>query len=275
LQETTEVENFPGYPHGVLGPELVLDLRTQAERFGARYASDNATRVELAREAANAHCIRVDDREYRARALILAMGARPRTLGVPGEEALRGRGIAFCAVCDAPLFAGRRTLVVGGGDSAMEEALGLARHAAAVTLVHRRDQFRASPIMLQRVRETTGVTVLTPYTVEAFVPGADGTLAAARLRHVDGAQIRELAIDGAFIAIGHAPQSDLVRGCVDLDPQGYVVTRAGSTETNVPGVFACGDLVDHRYRQAVTAAASGCQAALDAQRYLERAGPST
>ncbi len=274
LQETTEVENFPGYPHGVLGPELIQDLRAQAERFGARYARETATRIELARDEHGVHRIWTDERAYRAQALILAMGARPRTLGVPGEEALRGRGIAFCAVCDAPLFAGRRTLVVGGGDSAMEEVLGLVRHAAAVTLVHRRDHFRASPIMLQRVRERAGVTVLTPYTVEAFVPGADGTLAAARLRRADGAEMRELAVDGAFIAVGHDPQSDLVRGCVELDPQGYVVTRADSTETSGRGVFACGDLVDGRYRQAVTAAASGCQAALDAQRYLELLGAS-
>jgi thioredoxin reductase (NADPH) len=274
LQETTEVENFPGYPHGVLGPELIQDLRAQAERFGARYASESALRVELARDERGVHQLWTDEGAYRAHALILAMGARPRTLGVPGEDALRGRGIAFCAVCDAPLFAGRRTLVVGGGDAAMEEALGLARHAAAVTLVHRRDHFRASPIMLQRVREKTGVAVLTPYTVEAFLPGADGTLAAARLRRSDGEELRELAIDGAFVAIGHEPQSDLVREHVALDPQGYVVTRSGCTETSVPGVFACGDLVDRRYRQAVTAAASGCQAALDAQRYLEQAGAS-
>jgi len=274
LQETTEVENFPGYPRGVLGPELIGDLRTQAGRFGARYASDDATRLELAPGEGGVHRIWVGDVEYRARAVVLAMGARPRTLGVPGEEALRGRGIAFCAVCDAPLFAGRRTLVVGGGDSALEEALGLARHAATVTLVHRRELFRASPIMLQRVRETAGVAVLTPYAVESFLAGADGRLAAARLRRTDGDAVRELPVEGAFIAIGHEPQSDLVRGHVGVTPAGYVVTREGSTGTTVPGVFACGDLVDHRYRQAVTAAGSGCQAALDAQRYLERLGAS-
>jgi thioredoxin reductase (NADPH) len=167
------------------------------------------------------------------------------------------------------LFAGRRTLVVGGGDSAMEEALGLARHADAVTLVHRRTRFRASPIMLQRVHEARNVTVLTPYAVDAFVAGADGHLAAARLRRTDGDEVRDLAIDGAFIAIGHAPQSDLVRGHVELDADGYVVTQADSSATNVPGVFACGDLIDGRYRQAVTAAGSGCQAALDVQRYLD------
>ncbi len=272
LGETTEVENFPGYPRGVLGPQLITDLRDQAARFGARYARDDVTRLQL--DASGVHLVRVGDATYRARTLILAMGARPKTLGVPGEDSLRGRGIAFCAVCDAPLFAGRRTLVVGGGDSAIEEALGLARHAASVMLVHRREHFRAAPIMVERVREAKGVTVLTPYAVEEFLPGADGNLAVARLRHVGSGEIRELCVDGAFIAIGHSPRSDLVRGHVELDAEGYVATRAGSTETSVPGVFGCGDLVDHRYRQAVTAAGSGCQAALDAQRHLERLGAS-
>jgi len=272
LQETTEVENFPGYRDGVLGPELILDLRGQAERFGARYVRGVVTRVELAREASGEHEVWVDDERYRSRTIVLAMGARPKTLGVPGEEEMRGRGIAFCAVCDAPLFAGRRTLVVGGGDSAMEEALGLARHAARVTLVHRRDRFRASPIMLQRVRENPAIELLTPYVVESFVAGADGNLTAARLRRCDGGDAREIAVEGAFIAVGHAPQSALVRGKLEIDADGYLVTRAGTTETSAPGVFACGDLVDRRYRQAVTAAGSGCCAALDAQRYLERLG---
>lgn len=270
LQETTEVENFPGYREGVLGPELIVDLRAQAERFGARYASGAVTRVELARAPGGDHVIWMGSERYRSRTLVLAMGARPRKLGVPGEDELRGRGIAFCAVCDAPLFAGRRTLVVGGGDSAMEEALGLARHAASVTLVHRRDRFRASPIMLERVRENPTIELLTPYVVEAFVAGEGGSLAVARLRRSDGGGIRELRVDGAFIAVGHEPQSTILRGQIDLDADGYVVARAGTTETSAPGVFACGDLVDRRYRQAVTAAGSGCQAALDAQRYLER-----
>jgi thioredoxin reductase (NADPH) len=273
LGETTEVENFPGYPRGVLGPQLIADLRDQAARFGARYARDDVTRLQL--DASGVHLVGIGDATVRARTLILAMGARPKTLGVAGEDSLRGRGIAFCAVCDAPLFAGRRTLVVGGGDSAIEEALGLARHAASVTLVHRGERFRAAPIMMERVREAKGVTVLTAYAVEEFLPGADGNLAVARLRHVGSGEIRDLPVEGAFIAIGHAPRSDLVRGHVDLDAEGYVVTRVGSTETSVAGVFACGDLVDHRYRQAVTAAGSGCQAALDAQRHLERSGGSS
>ena len=268
LQEATEVENFPGYPRGVLGPELIMDLRSQAARFGARYIGDNATRVQLAHDTPGVHQVWVGDSEYRARALILAMGAHPRRLGVPGEAQLQGRGIAFCAVCDAPLFRGRRVLVVGGGDAAMEEALGLVRHNADVTVVHRRNQFRASPIMLQRVQEAQ-VKMLTPYVVEGFRPGADGNLAAVRLRGVGSDDSRELAVDGAFIAIGQVPQSDLVDGQLALDSEGYVLTQAGSTATTATGVFACGHLIDRQYRQAVTAAASGCQAALDAQRYLE------
>jgi thioredoxin reductase (NADPH) len=272
LQETTEVENFPGYRDGVLGPELIMDLRGQAERFGARYTGGEVTRIELARESGAEHVVWVGDERHRARTLVLAMGARPKKLGVPGEEALRGRGIAFCAVCDAPLFTGRRTLVIGGGDSAMEEALGLARHAASVTLVHRRERFSASPIMLQRVRENPTIDLLTSYVVEKFVAGDDGNLVLARLRPSHGGEAREIRVDGAFIAVGHAPQSAVLGGQVELDVDGYVVTRPGTAETGVPGVFACGDLVDRRYRQAVTAAASGCQAALDAQRYLERLG---
>jgi thioredoxin reductase (NADPH) len=197
------------------------------------------------------------------------MGARPRRLGIPGEEALRGRGVAFCAVCDAPLFAGKDTLVIGGGDSAMEEALGLARHARHVTILHRSASFRASPILLERVRGDDRIEILTPFVVEALLPGETGSLARARLRHAESGAVRELAVEGAFVAIGHLPQSDLVRTQVETDADGYVVCQSGSRQTSAAGVFACGDLVDARYRQAVTAAGSGCQAALDAQRWLD------
>jgi thioredoxin reductase (NADPH) len=272
LQETTDVENFPGYPKGVLGPQLARDLRDQAERFGARYLGGDVESFELARSRGGEHRLRVGDLALRARSVILAMGARPKTLGIPGEEQLRNRGVAWCAVCDAPLFAGLDTLVVGGGDSAMEEALGLARHARSVTLVHRRESFRASPIMLERVRRAERVEILTPWVVEAFLPGENGTLARARLRRADGGARRELAVRGAFVAIGHRPQSEPVRGQVETDAEGYVRCSAASRETSLPGVFACGDLVDARYRQAVTASASGCEAALDAQRYLDAVG---
>lgn len=269
LQETTDVENFPGHPRGIAGPQLASDLRAQAARFGARYLGDDATRIDLATTPGKDHRVRVGDVELRAKSLILAMGAKPKRLGVPGEEELRNRGVAFCAVCDAPLFAGKDTLVVGGGDSAMEEAIGLARHARRVTLVHRRESFRASPVLVDRVRGDARIEILTPFAVVAFLPGADGHLATARLRSAADGEVRDLPVQGAFIAIGHQPLSDLVRGQVETDASGYVRCRGGTRETSIAGVFACGDLVDARYRQAVTASASGCEAALDAQRYLD------
>jgi thioredoxin reductase (NADPH) len=210
------------------------------------------------------------DRAIAARAVILAMGAAPKKLGVPGEEELGGgRGVAYCAVCEAPLYAGKDTVVVGGGDSAMEEALGLARHARSVVLVHRRTAFRASPILRERVLSSEKIRVLAPFVVEAFEAGPGGKLAKAHLRHVEDGTTQELATEGAFVAVGHEPRSSLVRGLVDLDARGYVLCRPGTRETSAPGVFACGDLVDSRYRQAVTAAGSGCEAALDAQRWLD------
>ena len=272
LRETADVENFPGYPSGVLGPQLASDLREQAERFGTRYVTDEVEEMALSTEPGGEHRVRAGDLVLRATTVILAMGAKPRTLGIPGEEELRNKGVAWCAVCDAPLFAGKDTLVIGGGDSAMEEALGLARHARHVTVVNRRESFRASPIMIDRVRRAAGVEIMTPWIVEAFLAGGDGTLARVRMRRSgDGAE-RELAVQGAFIAIGHRPQSDRVRGQVATDAEGYVLCRSGTRETSLPGVFACGDLVDARYRQAVTAAGSGCEAALDAQRYLDVIG---
>jgi thioredoxin reductase (NADPH) len=269
LQSTDLVENFPGYPKGVTGPQLMADLREQAERFGTRFLTQQVDRVELASTAGSPHRLWAGEREISSRSVILAMGAAPRTLGVPGEQELGGgRGVAYCAVCEAPLFAGRDTVVIGGGDSAMEEALGLARHARSVVLVHRRSELAASPIMRRRVLDSGKIRLLTPYVVEAFVAGADGKLARTRVRHVESGATEELATEGAFVAIGHTPRSALVRGAVDTDARGHVTCR-GSRETSAPGVFACGDLVDSRYRQAVTAAGSGCEAALDAQRYLE------
>jgi len=274
LQGTDVVENFPGYPKGVLGPQLMADLREQAERFGTRFLIREVDRIELANAPGAPHRLWAAGREISARAVILATGASPRVLGVPGEAELGGgRGVAYCAVCEAPLYAGRATIVIGGGDSAMEEALGLARHARSVVLVHRRSQFAASPIMRRRVLESGRIRVLAPYVVEAFLAGPDGKLARTRVRNVDDGSIEELAAEGAFVAIGHTPRSTLVSAAVETDARGYVTCRRdserGTRETSVPGVFACGDLVDSRYRQAVTAAASGCEAALDAARYLE------
>jgi thioredoxin reductase (NADPH) len=268
LQQTTDVENYPGYPDGVMGPEMMQDLRRQAERFGARLLTDQATRLELTREPGGIHRVWVGDDEYRARSVVLAMGAEHKKLEVPGEEELAGRGISYCATCDAAFFKGHQTLIVGGGDSAMEEAIFLAKFADKVTIVHRRDEFRASKIMLERAREVDNIEFLTPYVVEEFAASDGGALGRARLRNVDTGDERDIELTGAFIAIGHEPQSELVAGQVETDDNGYVLTDGRSTRTSLPGVFAAGDVVDHTYRQAVTAAGTGCMAALDAEWYL-------
>jgi len=269
LQQTTDVENYPGFTEGIMGPELMQTMRDQAERFGARYLTDNATRVEPAADEGGLHTVWVDDQAYRARTVILAMGAEHKKLGAPGEEELaNGRGVSYCATCDAAFFKERETIVVGGGDSAMEEAIFLAKFSSKITIVHRRDEFRASPIMVDRAKATENIEMLTPYVVEEFLPGDDGALGSARVRNVETGETRELPISGAFVAIGHEPQSDVVRDIVATDPDGYVTVDGRSTRTSVPGIFAAGDLVDHTYRQAVTAAGSGCQAALDAEWYL-------
>ncbi len=268
LQQTTDVENYPGFPEGIEGPELMQRFRDQAERFGTRFITDQATRVELSDEAGGVHTVWVGKDAYRARTVILAMGAEHKKLAVRGEEELSGRGVSYCATCDAAFFKDKPTMIVGGGDSAMEEAIFLAKFASKVVIVHRRDEFRASKIMLERARSTDNIDWLTPYTVDELVAGENGGLALARLRNVADGETHEVEISGAFIAIGHEPQSQLVEGLVDLDDEGYVVTEGRSTRTRKPGVFAAGDLVDHTYRQAVTAAGSGTQAALDAEWYL-------
>ncbi len=267
LQQTTDVENYPGFPDGIMGPELMQHFRDQAARFGARLETDDVTSVELSPEGA-LHKVSVGETSYLARSVILAMGAQHRKLGVPGEAELGGRGVSYCATCDAAFFKDAPTIIVGGGDSAMEEAMFLAKFASKVVIVHRRDEFRASKIMLERARAIPNVEWLTPYVVEEFVGGDNGSLTRARLRNSVEESTKELEISGAFIAVGHEPQSQLVHGQVETDPAGYVMTKGRSTLTSVPGVFAAGDLVDHTYRQAVTAAGSGCQAALDAEWYL-------
>jgi thioredoxin reductase (NADPH) len=272
LQQTTDVENYPGFPEGIMGPELMGHLRAQAERFGARLETDQAERVQLASGSDPAHpgvhSVWVGDTEHRARTVILAMGAEHKRLGVPGEEELSGRGVSYCATCDAAFFKDAPTIIVGGGDSAMEEAIFLSKFAAKVAIVHRRPEFRASKIMLERARARENIEFLTPYTIKAFEPCETGALGHAVLLNTDTGEEREQVISGAFIAIGHEPQSELVRSQIDVDENGYVITEGRSTRTNRPGVFAAGDLVDHTYRQAVTAAGSGCQAALDAEWYL-------
>jgi thioredoxin reductase (NADPH) len=272
LQQTTDVENYPGFPAGIMGPELMQQMRDQAERFGARLETDEATSVELSSDG-GPHRVYVGDQEHLTRTVILAMGAQHRKLGVDGEELLSGRGVSYCATCDAAFFRGAPTIIVGGGDSAMEEAMFLSKFASKVAIVNRRDEFRASKIMLERARSIDNIEWLTPYVVDEFIAGDGGSLERARLRHTTDGSIREIEIGGAFIAVGHEPQSQLVAGQVVLDPSGYVVTEGRSTLTSLPGVFAAGDLVDHTYRQAITAAGSGCQAALDAEWYL-RDNPS-
>jgi thioredoxin reductase (NADPH) len=267
LQQTTDVENYPGFPKGIMGPELMQNFRDQAERFGARLETDDVTEVELSTDG-GVHKVMVGDDVHLARTVILAMGAQHRKLGIPGEEELGGRGVSYCATCDAAFYRDHPTLIVGGGDSAMEEAMFLAKFARRVAIVHRRDEFRASKIMLERARKLPNIDWLTPFAVEEFAAENGSALSVARLRNTVDGSTRDLEVTGAFIAIGHVPQSQIVQGQVETDPEGYVITQGKSTLTNLAGVFAAGDLVDHTYRQAVTAAGSGCQAALDAEWYL-------
>jgi thioredoxin reductase (NADPH) len=272
LQTTTDVENYPGYRDGVMGPDMMQEFRDQAERFGTRFITEDATRVDLSRDG-GIHLVEVRDRELPAKTVILAMGADPKKLGVDGEEELAAKGVSYCATCDAVFFRDEETLVVGGGDTAMEDATFVSKFASKVTVVHRRDQFRASAIMVDRARKIDNIELLTPYVVDRFEAGDDGSLARAVVQSTSDGDERELPVSGAFVAIGHRPNSALVEGQVELDDGGYVVVEEGSTRTGVPGVFATGDVVDHTYRQAVTAAGTGCMGALDAEWYLRDTPP--
>jgi thioredoxin reductase (NADPH) len=272
LQNTTDVENYPGFPEGIMGPELMSRFRAQAERFGARFVTDDAERVELS--DGGIQRIWVGDDEHRARAVILAMGAQPKRLGVPGEVELGGRGVSTCGVCDGAFFKDREVIVVGGGDSAMEDSIFVAKYASKLTIVHRREEFRASQIMLDRALQTPNIELKTPYEPEEFIADEEGKLERVRLRHAGTGGTEEIEVGGAFVAIGHTPGSRLVEGQVDLHDNGYVKTAYPSTRTNLGGVFAVGDLVDHTYRQAVTAAGSGCKGALDAEWYLRDTPPT-
>ena len=268
LQQTTDVENYPGYPQGVMGPQMMQDLRDQAERFGTRFITDDATKIELSSEEGGTHVVTVGGEEIRTRSVILAMGAEPKKLGVPGEEELAARGISYCATCDAAFFRDADTIVVGGGDTAMEDATFLSKFAGKVSIVHRRPEFRASAIMLDRARDSENIDLVTPYVVQRFEPGENGALGRAVLENVEDGSTKEIPVTGAFVAIGHEPNSHLVRDQVETDDEGYVLVDGRSTRTKLPGVFAAGDLTDRVYRQAVTAAGTGCMAALDAEAYL-------
>ena len=249
LQQTTDVENYPGFPEGIMGPDMMQKFRDQAERFGTRFITDNVTKFEPG-ENGEPHTVWVEDDEYKARTVILAMGAEHKKLGVPGEDELGGRGVSYCATCDAAFYKDRTTIIVGGGDSAMEEAIFLAKFSSKVTIVNRRDEFRASKIMLERAQKTENIEFLTPYVVKAFLAGEKGQLDRADLINTETGEELVLPMAGAFIAIGHEPQSEIVDGLIEVDDDGYVKVDGRSTRTNIPGVFAAGDLVDHTYRQA-------------------------
>jgi thioredoxin reductase (NADPH) len=264
LMITSDVENYPGYADGIMGPEMMQDFRRQAERFGAEYLTDDVTRVEFGE-----HPLRVwvGDQEFSAESVIVATGASARQLGLESERSLQGRGVSYCAVCDAAFFRDREVVVVGGGDSAMEEAIFLTKFATKVSLVHRRSDFRASQIMIDRAAANEKIEFVTPAVVEEVL-GEGGQTTGVRIRDLDTGAARELSAQGVFVAIGHDPNTKLFLDQLDHDEAGYLVTKPGSTATNVEGVFAAGDVVDHTYRQAVTAAGSGAMAALDAERWL-------
>ena len=267
LMITSDVENYPGYADGVMGPEMMAEFRRQAERFGAEFVTDDVTRVDFSERPFG---IWVEQEEYRARAVIIATGASARWLGLPGEQQFQGRGVSACATCDGAFFKEKELIVVGGGDSAMEEANFLTRFATKVTVVHRRDEFRASQIMLDRARANDKIEFVTNAVIDEIL--GDGKVQAVRLHNVETDETWEQPVDGVFVAIGHDPNTKLFVDQLDHDDAGYLVTKPGSTETNVHGVFAAGDVQDHVYRQAVTSASSGCMAALDAQKFLESRG---
>jgi thioredoxin reductase (NADPH) len=263
LMITSDVENYPGYPEGVLGPEMMAEFRRQAERFGSEFITDDVTRVDFSERP---YSVFVGDDEYRAESIIVATGATARQLGLPSEQRLQGKGVTYCAVCDAAFWRDVPVAVIGGGDSAMEEAIFLTKFASKVTVVHRRDEFRASPIMFDRARANDKIEFVTNAVVEEVL--GDPAMTGLRLRSTTTDETFDLDAKAVFIAIGHDPNTKLFLDWLDHDEAGYLVTKPGMTGTNIAGVFAAGDVQDHVYRQAVTAAGSGCMAALDAERFL-------
>ena len=265
LMITSEVENYPGYRDGVMGPEMMAQFRAQAARFGTEFLTDDVTRIDLSERPFKVY---VGDDEYLAATVIVATGATARQLGLQSERDLHGRGVTYCATCDGAFYRERDVVMVGGGDSAMEEALFLTKFASKVTIVHRRDDFRASQIMVDRARNHEKIEILTPYVVEEVLGAEAGKLTGVRLQNVETGESLDSPTDGLFVAIGHDPTTKLFVDWLDHDENGYLITKGKTTETNLPGVFAAGDVQDHVYRQAVTAAGSGCAAALDAERFL-------
>jgi len=265
LMLTTMGENFPGYRDGIMGPDLMAEMRAQAERFGAEIVHNHVTAVDL---RAKPFVLRTADTEYQTRTIIIATGASARLLGLPSERALMGHGVSTCATCDGYFFRGHEIAVVGGGDSAMEEALFLTKFASKVTLVHRRETLRASKIMQDKARANPKIAWMLNHEVDEIRDTGKGEVTSMLVRHAQTGVKTEVPVSGVFVAIGHTPNTSLVHGQLDMDANGYLHTHDG-TKTSVPGVFACGDVQDHVYRQAITAAGTGCMAALDAERYLE------
>jgi thioredoxin reductase (NADPH) len=263
LMTTSDVENYPGYPEGVMGPEMMNEFRRQAERFGTEFITDDVTRVDFSERPFR---VWIEDEEYQARSVIIATGASARWLGLESENRLKNHGVSACATCDGAFFKDKHIFVVGGGDTAFEEALFLTRFGYKVTLVHRRTEFRASQIMVDRARTHEKIEFKTPYAIDEVL--GDSSINGLRLRNTETGETEEVEAGALFIAIGHDPNTKLFVDELDHDENGYLVTKPGTTETNIPGVFAAGDVQDHIYRQAVTAAGSGCMAALDAERFL-------
>jgi len=265
LTLTATVENFPGFPEGILGPDLTDNMRKQAQKFGAEFKSGAVTAVDLSQRPFR---VTAGDATYETETLIVAAGASARLLGLESERKLMGHGVSTCATCDGFFFRGKPIAVVGGGDSAMEEANFLTRFASKVYLVHRRTEFRASKIMSERVQANPKIELVTPVVVEEILAG-EGGVTGMRLKNAQSGAVSEIAVDGVFVAIGHEPNTKPFRGQLDMDANGYLIAKNGSSHTNVPGVFVAGDVHDSRYRQAITAAGSGCKAAIDAEKFLE------
>jgi thioredoxin reductase (NADPH) len=264
LMLTTDVENFPGFPEGIMGPELMLNFRAQAERFGAEFLTEKVTRVDFSERPFK---VWVRDTEYQADSIIVSTGARSLMLGVEGESKLLGHGLSTCATCDGFFFRGQEIAVVGGGDSAIEEAMFLTKFASKVTIIHRRDELRASKILQDRAFANSKIEFLWNHTVSRVL--GDSQVDGVEVTNTIDGSVSKLPVTGVFVAIGHSPNTDLFKGILDMEDNGYLVTLPDSTYTNIDGVFACGDVQDHTYRQAVTAAGSGCMAAIDAERWLE------
>ncbi len=263
LMLTTDVENFPGYPEGVMGPEMMADLRKQAERFGTRFISKDVTEVDFSQKP---FLVKVGNDEYRAKSVILSTGSSARWLGLESETRLRGKGVSTCATCDGAFFRDQRIVVVGGGDTALEEAIFLTKFGTDVRLIHRRDQLRGSKIMQDRALNHDKISVVWDSVVEEVI--GDKEVEGIRIKNVKTGEEQTLDCQALFVAIGHDPNTEIFKGQIELDEAGYIKT-SDNTRTNIPGVFACGDVQDHRYRQAITAAGSGCMAAIDAERWLQ------